>query len=92
MNQYFIKLATKIIDYSRKYEFYEYTDSGETEEEQIIKLAQNFERNKMNIQDMIEIYREILGTESNEDALSEANEILQELKKLQKKDKHIFKE
>lgn len=76
MNQYFIKLATKIIDYSRKYEFYEYVDSGETKEEQIIKLAQNFEKNKMNLQDMIDIYREILGTESNEDALSEANEIL----------------
>ena len=85
MNPYFISLATKIIEYSQNYEFYEYADSGETKQEQIIRLSLKLENRKVNVQYLIEIYREILGTESDEDALSKANEILQELKKIQNK-------
>lgn len=60
MNPYFISLATKIIEYSQNYEFYEYADSGETKQEQIIRLSLKLENRK-------------------------ANEILQELKKIQNK-------
>ena len=87
MNPYFISFATKIIEYSQNYEFYEYADSGETKQEQIIRLSLKLEKRKVNVQYLIEIYREILGTayhykdcveDEHEEILNIANSLLED--------------